>query len=1349
MRIFLYLFILLTTFSFAQKNTTKSIGFIENKGQIVNQKGKENKSVHYLLNTPGLNVQLRKNGFSYDVYQTKNIPLKEKNSSQNNYKPIFKDKENLPEYNTEYFYHRIDIDFANSNPAVKLIAEEKSSDYDNYYNVSHAPEGITNVHKFQKVTYLNIYNNIDVVFYIPKDSTKVVEYNFIVKPGGKISDIQLKINGAKTELANNKIKMDLRFGKMEETIPLSWVEENHVKKEVVINYRKIKKNIYGFEGEAVFDKAIVIDPTPVRLWGTYYGGTGNDYAGAITLDQNDNVLISGGSHSMTNIATSGTYQEQYILGMSGYISKFNPNGDRLWGSYFQVPAQEFKTDFNNNIVIAGYTFYEIQGITSPNCHQPVKNRYTDGFIMRLNAAGFKEWGTYYGGEGNDYLYSMTIDQSNNIYICGESDSNSGITTSGSFQQNRNSDNNNSYNDAYIVKFDTSGTRQWGTYYGGSGIDGFITSEYNTNDGFLYFLGGSNSQTNISTPNSYQVTNLGGRDCIIVKFDTNGQRVWGTYIGGENNEYTSFCKIKNNALFFVGKTTSRTNIGTNNTFLENFPLPSNSPLYIESPYVMKFDLVTQQKVWGTYFHEVIYDIDINNNNEVYFSGQTNLDSGIATPNSYKPIKNDLDDIYLVKLNQNGQREWGTYYGGETHDFFGHLEIDRNNDIYLFGQTMGSLTGIATSNSHQPIHGGSYDAFLVKFRDCQSAAFANSNSPVCIGQNLQLTASGGTNYSWTGPNGFTSNQQNPVIINANATHSGQYNCAITGTGGCDNTVSINVIVGDSQAPIPNIANLPTINGDCNTIITTIPTATDNCSGNITATTTNPIVYSLPGTYTITWNYIDGNGNTATQNQTVVISSTALPSSSSSQQFCIQQNATLNNITITGQNIKWYDASTGGNLLTNTTLLQNGVTYYASQTINGCESNRIPVTITIQNTVAPTGNANQSFCSSQNATLNDIVVSGSNITWYSTLNGTTIIPSTALLTNNTTYYATQTINGCESPTRFSVAINLINTLNATNYTETLCDNLNNGTETVNLSNYNTQLISSTSGASFSYYTTYNGAENQIASDKINDYQNFQLSVETKIIYVRIDSTNGCHQIVELKLTVVKKPVISISDIMPICEGSSITVDAGTGFDNYSWSTGSTTSSISISTPGNYSVSVSKNHGTIVCTSVKNFSVVKSNKATISEIITSDWTFNQNTITVLLTANSVGDYVYSIDGTNYQTSNTFTGLENGEYTVFIKDKNGCGIQPEDFYLLMYPKFFTPNTDSYNDYWKIKFSENEPNLTVKIFDRYGKFIKEFGANDIGWDGTLNGQAMPATDYWFVVKRQNGKEYRGHFSLKR
>ena len=217
--------ILLFSATLFSQNKNPSVGFIENKGQLIDQNSKPNNSVKYLLNTNGLNVQLRENGFSYDIYETKKHKLSKKEiAEQNPFPEMIQEKGKIQDYKLEYIYHRIDIDFVNSKKNVTLKVEEKSTDYDNYYNVIGKPEGVLNVHKYKQVTYENIYPNIDVVFSIPNDSLKPVEYNFVVKPSGKISDIQLKFNGAKTELIDNKIKINVRFGAMEEVLPMSWIE---------------------------------------------------------------------------------------------------------------------------------------------------------------------------------------------------------------------------------------------------------------------------------------------------------------------------------------------------------------------------------------------------------------------------------------------------------------------------------------------------------------------------------------------------------------------------------------------------------------------------------------------------------------------------------------------------------------------------------------------------------------------------------------------------------------------------------------------------------------------------------------------------------------------------------------------------------------------------------------------------------------------------------------------------------------------------------------------------------------------------------------------------------------------
>lgn len=319
--------------------------------------------------------------------------------------------------------------------------------------------------------------------------------------------------------------------------------------------------------------------------------------------------------------------------------------------------------------------------------------------------------------------------------------------------------------------------------------------------------------------------------------------------------------------------------------------------------------------------------------------------------------------------------------------------------------------------------------------------------------------------------------------------------------------------------------------------------------------------------------------------------------------------------------------------------------------------------------------------------------------------------------------------------------------NFTTLICDNQNNNNEDTNLSSFNSNIIANPNNYTFTYYNTQNGALTQNSSDQITNFGTYNLNVTNKIIYVVVTDNFGCSNIANLDLTLIATPIINLEEKYYLCEGYTVTLTERNVFDSYTWSTGETTPSITVSQPGNYSLTVTEVHGSVICSTTEVVPVILSNPAVITKFITQDWTDSNNVITVNVTG--LGDYEYSLNNIDYQDSNVFYDLDLGEYTIYVRDKHGCGTVSDDIYLLMYPKFFTPNGDGYNDYWKIKFSENEPNLTVKIFDRHGKLIKQLGTNSIGWNGKHLGIDMPSTDYWFVVTRENGKEHKGHFSLKR
>ena len=142
----------------------------------------------------------------------------------------------------------------------------------------------------------------------------------------------------------------------------------------------------------------------------------------------------------------------------------------------------------------------------------------------------------------------------------------------------------------------------------------------------------------------------------------------------------------------------------------------------------------------------------------------------------------------------------------------------------------------------------------------------------------------------------------------------------------------------------------------------------------------------------------------------------------------------------------------------------------------------------------------------------------------------------------------------------------------------------------------------------------------------------------------------------------------------------------------------------------------------------------------------------TVSVSNGTIEDYSYQLDQGEIQLSPIFNGVTPGPHQITIRDLDGCQETILDAYALDFPNFFTPNGDGYNDTWNIKGSSALDMAIIKIFDRYGKLIKQIDPNGNGWNGTFNNELLPSTDYWFTIeytKDNITKEFKGHFSLIR
>ena len=171
---------------------------------------------------------------------------------------------------------------------------------------------------------------------------------------------------------------------------------------------------------------------------------------------------------------------------------------------------------------------------------------------------------------------------------------------------------------------------------------------------------------------------------------------------------------------------------------------------------------------------------------------------------------------------------------------------------------------------------------------------------------------------------------------------------------------------------------------------------------------------GNYSVVVGNLCNSATLTSSTVVVTVTETPTPTGSAAQTLC--NSATVASLVATGTSVKWYSTASGGTALLGTAALVNGNTYYATQTLNGCESaNRLAVAVTINAPPAPTGTSNQAFCNG--ATLASFVLTGTNLKFYTTNTGGTALPNTTLIVNNQSYWASQTVNGCESATRFAV--------------------------------------------------------------------------------------------------------------------------------------------------------------------------------------------------------------------------------------------------------------------------------------------------------------------------------------------
>jgi hypothetical protein len=663
--------------------------FIENKGQWP-------KEVLYLTQMNGLNTWITTKGIQLEFYK------KEKNLEN---AARIADCSKLENIEYTCLRHRVNYDLVNCNSKVVANGEMKQSAYKNFLVGNNQNKYTTNVALYGQVIVNEIYDGIDIRYYFENDFLK---YDFIVHPRADANQIQIKIVGSDKTYLNNKGELILTtlFGEIQNKNLYCYQQEN--KKKVEGKFTNDRGN-WSFDLET-YDKrqTLIIDPL---IYATYIGGNHYDEAYSVAVDASNNVYVSGFTYSTNYDITAGAFQTTKAGDWDVFVSKLNADGTNLiYSTYIGGNGSDFAVsnavDANNNLYITGYTT-STDYITTTGAYQTINNGGVDGFITKLNASGTALiYSTYIGGNNGDYSRAIAIDNSNNAYITGNTNSNNFATSIGAFQNLY-----NGLNDIFVCKLNESGTTLIYSTYIGSFNNEYGQSIALDNSGNAYITGWAHFGF-ITTPGAFQTIIGGGNDVIVVKLNSLGTAlIYSTFIGGNSADagYDIALDASNNA-YITGDTES-SNFKVTPNVLQN-----NHEGGWTDAFVTKINTTGTALIYSTYLggngDDTAHSIAVDSNDNAYITGRTESTNFDITSGAFQTTNAAGRDVFASKLNATGSALlYSTYIGGNNNDVGLSIALDTSTNAYITGLTW-STNLYTTTGAFQTVNSGTRDIFVFK-------------------------------------------------------------------------------------------------------------------------------------------------------------------------------------------------------------------------------------------------------------------------------------------------------------------------------------------------------------------------------------------------------------------------------------------------------------------------------------------------------------------------------------------------------------------------------------------------------------------------------------------------------------
>jgi hypothetical protein len=662
--------------------------FVENRGQLDSR-------MKYQLKIPGGHAFFTPASILYQFVYGQN--------EAENRKDLLEKAKSVNK--TKFTLENVRLEFIGAAGGVKVEGAEECRTKINDFRGSDPEKWIPGIRTYRKVIYKNLYPHIDLIVYGDKTHIKQ-EYR--INNGGDPEDIALRYEGIKDLKVNREGRLEIRTseGLLVEDKPLSYqtIDGNNV--EVKTRYVVDKDNTVRFRvGKYDKEKELVIDPE--LIFSTYIGGSADEEATCIKVDKNGGIYITGWTQSGNFPTTPGALDRIFNGNKDVFVAKLDSSGSGLiYSTYIgganDDEAKRMALDTNGNVYLVGTTESSNFPVTAGVLDVSLGGM-SDAFILKMNAAGTSLiYSTFLGGSGIERGSGITINESGNAFLTGQTSSVDFPTTPAAYDVSHNDGL-----DAFVTKLNPAGTALvYSTYLGGSTgesthSDGGSAIAVDKN-GNAYVLGGTNSSDFPTTPGAYK-RNRGDlydyfSEIFVTKLNATGSAlIYSTYFGNYESDSGEEIVVDGfgNVTF-----TGTMETGTNFAFVAKLDASGS-------------DLIYEKDMIGTTgYGDAGCGLAIDSNGTPYIAGVTENSDFPTTPDAYDTSFGGGRDLFIAKLDSMGKTIlYSTFFGSADDEIAWRLALDESNVAYITGWTDGNFP--VTYGSFDISHNGNRDAFVIKF------------------------------------------------------------------------------------------------------------------------------------------------------------------------------------------------------------------------------------------------------------------------------------------------------------------------------------------------------------------------------------------------------------------------------------------------------------------------------------------------------------------------------------------------------------------------------------------------------------------------------------------------------------